>query len=200
MHRQIGKQHQHAEPIADLFTHADDSAAANLEPGLARVGERIDAILHRARGDDLAVEFRRGIDVVIVEVESGVAQPLRLIGREHAERRAGLQPQPLDGADHIADPVEVLVLRIAPRRCHAEPACARVLGALRGREYLLRIHQLGGLDAGVVVGALRAVAAIFRATAGLDAEQTRRLDVIGVEVSAVNALRAENQIRERLIV
>jgi len=50
------------------------------------------------------------------------------------------------------------------------------------------------------VGALRAVTAIFRATAGLDAEQARRLDMIGVEVSAVNALRAENQIRERLIV
>ena len=35
------------------------------------MGERIDAILHRARGDDLAVEFGRGIDVVIVEIEPG---------------------------------------------------------------------------------------------------------------------------------
>jgi len=50
------------------------------------------------------------------------------------------------------------------------------------------------------MGTLRAIAAIFRAAAGLDAEQACGLDVIGIEVAPVNALRLEDQVRERQIV
>src|SRR5580692_3632308 len=48
--------------------------------------------------------------------------------------------------------------------------------------------------------ALRAVAAVLRTAAGLDAEQARGLDVVGIEVAAMNALRAKHQIREGKIV
>jgi hypothetical protein len=47
---------------------------------------------------------------------------------------------------------------------------------------------------------VRAVAAIFRAGAGLDAEQARGLNVIGIEVAAMNALRPEDQVGERQII
>ena len=45
--------------------------------------------------------------------------------------------------------------------------------------------------------ALRAVTAILGAAAGLDAEQARGLDVVGIEMAAMDALRAKHQIRER---
>jgi hypothetical protein len=47
---------------------------------------------------------------------------------------------------------------------------------------------------------LRTIAAVFRAAAGLDAEQARGLDLVGIEMSAVDALRAEHQVREGKIV
>jgi hypothetical protein len=45
--------------------------------------------------------------------------------------------------------------------------------------------------------ALRAIAAILGTAAGLDAEQARRLNMVRIEVGAVNALRPKHQIRER---
>src|SRR5215831_19406660 len=45
--------------------------------------------------------------------------------------------------------------------------------------------------------ALRAVAAILRTAPGLDTEQARGFDVIGIAVRPVNALGAEHQIGER---
>ena len=62
------------------------------------------------------------------------------------------------------------------------------------------IHQLRGFNAGVVMRALRAVPAIFRAAAGLDAEQARGLDVIGIEIAAMKGLRLKDQVYERQII
>ena len=62
------------------------------------------------------------------------------------------------------------------------------------------VHQLRGFDAGVVMRALRTVSAVFRAAAGLDAEQARGLDVIGIEIAAMDGLRLKKQIREREII
>ena len=45
--------------------------------------------------------------------------------------------------------------------------------------------------------ALRAIGAILRAAAGLDRQQGRDLDLVGVEMCAVHRLGLENQVIER---
>jgi len=44
---------------------------------------------------------------------------------------------------------------------------------------------------------LRAVAAILGAAAGLDAEQARGLDMVRIEMAAMDALRPKYQVGER---
>jgi hypothetical protein len=87
--------------------------------------------------------------------------------------------------------------RIAPRRAHAEPLAARVFGLRRALEHGLHVHQFRGLDAGIRADRLRAIAAILRTPAGLDAEQGAQLDFGGGVIGAVDAGGLEQQFGER---
>ena len=53
------------------------------------------------------------------------------------------------------------------------------------------------LRPGVEMRALRAIGAILRAAAGLDRQQGRDLDLVGVEMRAMHRLGLENQVVER---
>src|SRR6516162_6289613 len=66
-----------------------------MDAGLAHMVQRLQAIGIDAGRDDLAVEFRRGVEIVVVIIESGLLEPPRLRRGQHAERRAGLQPERL---------------------------------------------------------------------------------------------------------
>ena len=50
--------------------HADNTAAANGNAGVANARQRIEPVLVHARRYDLAVEFRRGIEVVIIVIQA----------------------------------------------------------------------------------------------------------------------------------
>ena len=78
----------------------------------------------------------------------------------------------------------------------APPSLAR---SRRG-EHLLDRHQRLGLGAGLVMRALRAIAAVFRAAAGLDRQQRAQLHRVGLVVLAVHLLRALDQIGQRQVV
>ena len=131
---------------------------------------------------------------MVVVIEAGCLQPSGLRVRQHAERDAGLEPHRAHALDHGADLVEVAVLRLAPGRAHAEAAGAGILRGLRLGQHLVEAHQLFGLDAGVVFRALRAIGAVLRAAAGLDRQQRRDLHFGGIEIGAVDGLRAEDQV------
>src|SRR5262249_14152174 len=57
-------------------------------------------------------------------------------------------------------------------------------------------HQLFRLDRRLVMRALGTIGAVFRAAAGLDRDQSGNLHLGGIEVQAVNALRAEDEFGE----
>src|SRR3546814_6659679 len=59
------------------------------------------------------------------------------------------------------------------------------------------LHQFGGLDPAIRLHRLRAIAAIFGAAAGLDAEQGAKLDFGGRMVGAVDRGCAKQQLGER---
>ena len=101
-HGQLAEQ---PRAVGARLAHADDAAAAQLHARLADVRERVEPVLIGARRDDLAVELRRRVEVVVVVVESGCGEGRRLRRRQHAERRARLEPERADllhrGRDRI---------------------------------------------------------------------------------------------------
>ena len=115
---------------------------------------------------------------------------------QHAEGHAGFHAQRLDALHHIDDGVHVAVLRAAPGGPHAKPACAAVLCLTRLRHDRIDVHQFFGIDAGLEMRRLRTIFAVFRTAAGLDREQTAFLDAVGIEVMAMDRLRAKQQVVE----
>ena len=168
-----------------------------MDAGIAHGVERVEAVLVGARRDDGAVIFRRGVEVVVVVVEAGGLQPRRLLGRQHAERGAGLEPQGLDALHHGADGIEIALLRAAPCRAHAEARGAAGFRRTRLAEHRVEAHKFLGLDAGVVLRGLRTIGAILRAAAGLDRQQGRDLHFGRIEILPVRQRRAEHQLRKR---
>ena len=69
-------------------------------------------------------------------------------------------------------------------------------------QHVLDRHQRLLIEAGFlgVMRALRAIGAIFRAAAGLDAEEARLLDIADIVKMPVNAVRLGDQIEQRQIV
>ncbi len=152
-----------------------------------------------ARVDDLAVELRRRIEIVVVVVETGLLQRIGLRLRQHAERRAGFHAERLHRADHRGDLRDVAILRRAPRRAHAETRRAGGLRLLRLGEHRIEAHQLFGFDAGRVARGLRAVRAVLGTAAGLDRQQRRHLHRVRVVVRAMHRVGAREQVGERQI-
>ncbi|MPL79159.1 hypothetical protein SDC9_25034 [bioreactor metagenome] len=194
--RQGGQRHQQGDAVFLGLSHAEDAAAADLDAASAHLLDGLEAILHRPRAGDPRVVGGRGVDVVVVEVEPRRLQSRDLTGREHAQRHAGLEPQIGHAPHHVAEPVHVAVLGAAPGGPHAEALRAGGLGAPGGGQNLLRRHQFRRLHPGVVMGGLCAIAAIFGAAAGLDAEQARGFDRVGVEMRAVQGLGAMHEVGE----
>ena len=183
MLRQARQRRDQPGAVVVALAHADDAAAADVDAGAAHGAERIEPVLIDARGDDLAVEFRRGVEIVVVVVEAGRLEPLRLRLGQHAERGAAFEPERAHAFDHGADLLEVAILRLAPGGAHAEAARAGALGGARLGQHGVDAHQLLGLDAGRVFRALRTIGAVFRAAAGLDREQRRDLHLGGIEMA-----------------
>ncbi len=100
---------------------------------------------------------------------------------------------------HLDHPFQVLVGGIAPGCAHAETARPLGPGGLSSLHDLFQGQQLLRLQTGGMAGALGTVAAILRAGAGLDAEQAADLHLVGIEVGAVQALGAEDQVIEGLV-
>ncbi len=123
--RKAGEGKDHFEAIVHLLAHADDAARADGEARAARVGDGVEAVLVAAGGDDFAVVFLAGVEVVIVGVEAGGGKAVGLVGREHAEGGADLEAHAVDGADEVEDVVEFVVIAdVTPGRTHAEARAA----------------------------------------------------------------------------
>ena len=181
-----------------VLAHADDAAAAYAQARAAYALERVETILVVARGDDPAVELGRGVEVVVVVIEPGALELFRLAVLQHAQRRAGLEPErrarPTPCRQHR---LEVALLRTAPGRAHAEARGAVRLGGLRRGEDRVDGKQRLVFHAGVIARRLRAVPAILGAAAGLDRQQRRELHRVRVEVLPVDLVCAVQEIVER---
>ena len=157
-----------ADAILARFAHADDPAAAHVDPRIAHILERVEPVLVLAAGDDPLVIFRPGVDIVVIVVEARFLEHLRLFWREHAERHAGFETHIAHTLHDLDDGGHVTVLGIAPGRTHAEALAARILRLRRRLQHGAHVHQLGRLDPAIGLHRLRAIAAILGTPSGLD--------------------------------
>src|SRR3990167_7774439 len=102
------------------LAHAHDAAAADVDAGPAHVAQRVQPVLVVAGGDDVAVQLGRGVQVVVVVVQTSTLEALRLVAREHAQGAAGLQALVLDHAPQPLDLFQVAVVGRSPGGTHAE--------------------------------------------------------------------------------
>ena len=179
------------------LAHADDAAAAGFHARGAHVVERIEAILVIARVDDLAVELRRAIQVVIVVIQARRFQRLRLRRAQHAERRAGFHAERAHRADHLGDLLHIAILGRAPCRAHAEARRAGSFRLLRLVDDGVERHEFFRLHTGCIARALRTVGAVLGTAAGLDRQQRRHLHCVCIVVGAMRVMRAREQIIKR---
>ena len=118
--RQIGQLQQQPGAVFNRFAKPDNPAGAHFNPGIAHLVEGVQALLVGTGGDDIAVEFRRGIKVVVVIIQTGAGQALRLAIVERTEGHAGFQPQRFHPFHHLLKIRHIAVVRVLPRRAHAE--------------------------------------------------------------------------------
>src|SRR3546814_3034503 len=92
---------QEADTILPRFAHPDYAAATDVDSGTADIVQRIEPILECSRGDDIAVIFRAGIDIMVIIIEAGIGQLPRLFSRQHAQRHAGFHAHGADTLHHL---------------------------------------------------------------------------------------------------
>ena len=194
-----GKLMQQADAIALRFAEADDSAAANGDSRFSHRRERAEAVIVIAGGDDLPVEFRRSIEVVVVRSQPRGGQAPRLRIVEHAERAANFHSQLGHAAHHFQNVFKILaLLHVPPRGAHAETRRSLAAGALGKFHDFVHGKQAAARNFRRVMRALRAIGAIFRAPAGFHGKQAAKLDARGIVEFAVRLLGRKEKIRQRL--
>ncbi len=138
---------------------------------------------------------------MIVGGQAGFFQAHGLLVGQHAERAADFHTKLGNPADHFEDLIELRAMRsFAPRRAHAHAGNSARRRFARSGDDVSRIEQALALNVGLVVRALRAIGAIFRAATRLDGNELAGLHSIGRVEMTMNAGCAENQFGERQMV
>src|SRR5690606_251634 len=101
------------DAVLAAFAEPQDAAAADLDPGRAHAAQRLEPVGESPRRDDLRIERLGRVEVVVVIIEPGLGEPLRLPFAQQPERDARLEPDRLDLADHLEDRLELPILRTA---------------------------------------------------------------------------------------
>lgn len=136
---------------------------------------------------------------MIVVVETRFLEALRLLFGQHAQGDAGLHAHIVHGAYHLHHTLQILVGGIAPGRTHTEAGRPLILRLLGRTFHFIQRQQFLLLQIGGMLGALRAVATIFGAGAGLDTQQGTHLHPVGVEALTMDTLRLKHQVIKRQI-
>ena len=187
---QGGQRMDQADAVVGAFAHADNAAAADIDAGVAHMLQRIQPVLIGPGADDVAVIFRRGVEIVVVVIQPRLLSAARACGAvsmpsvTQVSIPSALTPSTM--AQTASRSLSLGERQAAPMQ---KRDGARRLGGAGIGQHGFDLHQLGGLQAGVVLRRLAAIAAILRAAAGLDRQQGRDLHLAGIEMGPVHALR-----------
>ena len=186
----------------DSLTHADDPAAADIHAGLLHGLDGIHAVLTGVGADDLGVILGRGVDVMVVSSHAGILELAGLGEAELPEGHADFHAELADfadGAEHLLE-FCVTTAHPLPRRTHTEARGPILPRAPRHLQHGVGFHEAAGFDIRGVAGALRAVAAVLGAAAGLDREQGAKLHLVVTPMLQVGVAPALDEVEKRLVV
>nr|MCF0097820.1 hypothetical protein [Streptomyces sp. MH191] len=166
------REHDVGQVLVAL-AHSGDQPRAGRQPCGVRLAHGVDPVGVGVRGGDVPVRGLGGVEVVVVRVGAGRAQPLRLALGEQPEAGAHLDVLVpfLDGRDGAGHALHVTVGRASPGRHQADPLGAARQPRRRGLRGLLRLQPAVLEDAGVGAQSLRAVGAVLRAQARLEVDE-----------------------------
>ncbi len=172
-----------ADAVGARLAHADDAAAADIDPRLAHRFQRVDPVREGARGDDLGIFLRRGVDIVVVIIEARLRRACRAcFGVSMPSVMQVSMPMARTPFTISTSAGMSLVLGIAPGRAHAEAARAAdpwpappPAAPPRTSISLVALRPRLGMDR------LVAIAAILGAAAGLDRQQGRELHLVAAD-------------------
>ena len=138
---------------------------------------------------------------MVVGRESCFFQSLRLTFIQHAQSAAHFHSGRGHSADHLDHAVKLrTIFHLAPSCAHAETIRARSFGAFGAFAHLIHAHQVLALKARVVVGALRAISAVFAAATGFNREEGRFLNIATIIKLSVHLGCLEYQVRKRQLI
>src|SRR6195256_6762986 len=96
----------HAQSIVDRFAHPDNSPTANRHSALLHRCDCFQAIVKSVGADDLGIEFRRRVDIVIVSRDTGGLKLARLHRSDLSERDADFHAELADGTNGFEHALE----------------------------------------------------------------------------------------------
>ena len=172
---------QQAAAVVAALAHADDAAAADGDPGAPHARERREPVVVRARRDDVAVELRRRVEVVVVGGEAGLGErsacaSVSMPSVQQASMPSARTPRTISSTRSNSAP-RGTSRQAAPMQKRVAPALLRAARRLPAPPR--RPSGRCRCDAGLVVRRLRTVRAVLRAAAGLDAEEHAALHLFG---------------------
>ena len=169
-------------------------------PGALDGVDGVETVLKRVGGDDLRVEFRAGVEVVVVGGHAGGFELLRGLVGELAECNADLHAELADFADGFENGIEGVgpFADAFPSRAHAEAGRAVGPGAAGDLQDFVCGHEVFSVDACLVAGALGAVGAILAATPRFDAQEGAELDFVVLPMLEVDVAGLLDKVKKRL--
>ena len=192
---------QQSDAVFIGFAHADDAAAAHGDSRLPDMLQRAQSVLVISRRDDLAVKLGGRIEIVVVGIQAGIGETLRLRFIQHAKRATYFQSNRRHASDHFKHRLELRTIAdLAPGRTHAESRdslCARFARRFHDVFYgkqILPVH------ARFIVRALRTIGAILRTPAGLDRQQLAKLYLARLKILTVHPLCREQSIEQARVI
>ncbi len=170
---QVAQRVDDVDQVLVGLAHARDQAGTGGQTGRVRLVHGVDAVGVGVRARDLAVGGLGGVEVVVVRVGAGLAQPFRLAVGQQSETGAHLDALVLvlDRLDGARDPVHVAVGGAAPGRHQTDPlGTSRQTGG-RGLRGLVGLEPGVFQDAGGGAETLGAVGAVLGAQPGLEVDE-----------------------------
>ena len=151
------------------------------------------------RRNDVRVKFRTGVKIMVVGRNPG---SLELTGGTRCqlpERDANFQfelahrPNDIENSRKLPGPFADTF----PGGPHAKTRRTTGFGAPRNRQDFIATEEFFRFNSGVIPGTLRAVRAIFTASAGLQANQCTKLNFVIIPVLKVDLTPFFNEIKQR---
>ena len=136
------KNLEHLESILLRFAHPENRPATDGHSRLLHRANGAKAVLKRVGGDNVAIVFGRGVEVVIVGGDPCLFELAGGLIGELAESDTNLHTELFDVANDIQNRLKLSLsfLHPFPGRTHTEAACAGGFGLTRLRKDVLALH------------------------------------------------------------